>query len=26
LFALTFSDYQTRKWDRNRTSGFVILY
>ena len=26
LFALTFSDYQTRKWDRDRTSGFVILY
>ena len=26
LFALTFSDYETRKWDRNRTSGFVILY
>jgi cytochrome c oxidase subunit IV len=26
LFALTFSDYQTREWDRNRTSGVVILY
>ena len=26
LFALTFSDYQTREWDRNRTSGIVILY
>jgi cytochrome c oxidase subunit 4 len=26
LFALTLSDYQTRAWDRKRTSGVVILY
>src|SRR4030095_15659184 len=26
LFAFTFSDYKTRKWDHDRTSGFVILY
>ena len=25
LFALTFGDYQTRRWDRDRTSGVVIL-
>ena len=25
LFALTFGDYRTRPWDRDRTSGVVIL-
>ena len=26
MFALTFSDYKTRPWDRDRTSGIVIIY